>query len=598
MPKKIVPIDYTKRDFDSIKESLIEYAKRYYPDTYKDFNASSFGSLMVDLLSYVGDSLSFYLDYSANESFMETSFELDNVVNHAKQLGYRHSVTRTSVGEVTFFIPLPADTTFNEKPDLKYIPRIAKGSTVSTSDGRVFTLAEEIEPYELDPEVIAYNFSADGTKITYFILKVTGEVLSGEESSTVIDVGDFARFPKVEVPDTVAEIISVHDSAGNEYYQVDFLSQNIIYRSVVNASEERGENTNFILKPFPVTRRFVLERSDDRTYLVFGYGSEHDLKNNRVADPSEVVIKRTGKNYITDRSFDPNKFMSTDKFGIAPVNTELTINYRRGSARSMNAGANSIDTVVDLGLDFDNESSLEPEKVRYIRENIEVLNENPINGDVSIPTTEEIKRRALANFATQKRAVSRQDYVASAYAMPSHLGSIKRCAINRDINDYRRNLNMYIISENSSGHLEKPSSPLKRNLKTWLTSLKMVTDSIDIFDAKIINFKIEFEISAESHLNNSIILKEAKDNLFKKLTEIPPEIGEPFSISDVFWYLKEVQGVTDVINVKIDSASSINHSEYMHNIEQNISSEGRMIYVPKDFIWEVKYSSDIIGTVI
>ena len=70
MAKKIKPINYTSRDFDSIKEDLVDYAKRYYPDSYRDFSDSSFGSLMLDTVSYVGDIMSFYLDYQTNESFL------------------------------------------------------------------------------------------------------------------------------------------------------------------------------------------------------------------------------------------------------------------------------------------------------------------------------------------------------------------------------------------------------------------------------------------------------------------------------------------------------------------------------------------------
>ena len=77
MPKKIntKAIKYTSRDFDTIKEDLVDYAKRYYPNTYKDFNDASFGSLMLDTVAYVGDILSFYLDYQANESFLQTAVE-------------------------------------------------------------------------------------------------------------------------------------------------------------------------------------------------------------------------------------------------------------------------------------------------------------------------------------------------------------------------------------------------------------------------------------------------------------------------------------------------------------------------------------------
>ena len=42
--KRKVPIRYTNRDFDSIREDLVQYAKRYYPDTFKDFSEASFGS--------------------------------------------------------------------------------------------------------------------------------------------------------------------------------------------------------------------------------------------------------------------------------------------------------------------------------------------------------------------------------------------------------------------------------------------------------------------------------------------------------------------------------------------------------------------------
>ena len=72
---KKVPIKYTSRSFNTIKEDLVNYVKRYYPDTYKDFNKASFGSLVLDTVAYTGDILSFYLDYQANESFLDTANE-------------------------------------------------------------------------------------------------------------------------------------------------------------------------------------------------------------------------------------------------------------------------------------------------------------------------------------------------------------------------------------------------------------------------------------------------------------------------------------------------------------------------------------------
>ena len=45
---RAVPIKYTSREFDSIRTELIDYVRRYYPDTFRDFNEASFGSLMID----------------------------------------------------------------------------------------------------------------------------------------------------------------------------------------------------------------------------------------------------------------------------------------------------------------------------------------------------------------------------------------------------------------------------------------------------------------------------------------------------------------------------------------------------------------------
>ena len=75
-----IRINYLSRDFSSIKNDLITHAKRYYPDTFRDFSDAGFGALMLDAVSYIGDILSFYIDYQANESFLTTATEYNNVL--------------------------------------------------------------------------------------------------------------------------------------------------------------------------------------------------------------------------------------------------------------------------------------------------------------------------------------------------------------------------------------------------------------------------------------------------------------------------------------------------------------------------------------
>ncbi len=598
MPKKIVPVDYTSRDFDRIKTDLVNYAKRYYPDTYKDFNEASFGSLVLDLVSYVGDNLSFYLDYNANESFMKTSLEYDNVLMHAKQLGFKHTPIKSSVGVVDIYMPVPADS-INVGPDLSYLPKMRKGSTFSTTTGNLFTLNEDVEFFAEDVEVIGSEVSSDGSRTTYYIIKVQAQVVSGQELQTVIKIDDFKRFRKIEIPgNNVTEVMSILDSNGNEYFEVDFLSQNVVFRSIINTVDSSPDSkAPSIMKAYPVPRRFIVERDGQKTFVVFGFGSEQEIKRNKLADPSDIALKVTGKNYISDKTFDPSKLMTTEKLGVAPVNTTLTINYRANSLDNVNAAAGTVVNVENAIIDFRNIQNLQTSKVNYILNNTQVYNEEPINGDISSPTTEEIKHRAAAVFATQGRAVTVQDYIASVYAMPAQFGSVKRAAIHRDDNDLTRNMNLYIISESSIGSFETSSAALKRNLKTWLNSVRMVNDSLDILDATVIDLGIEFEILANDNISKNFVFNLAKEEIFRQLTETKPQIGEPFYLSEIFRILKEVDEVLDVINVKITSKSDANHSSFFYDIPSNTSPEGRVIYIPHDCVWQLKFRSDITGTV-
>jgi len=598
MVKKVVPVDYTSRDFSRIKTDLLNYAKRYYPDTYKDFNEASFGSLVLDLVSYVGDNLSFYLDYNANESFIDTSLEYDNVLMHAKQLGYKHTPNKSSVGTVDIYMPVPADSV-NVGPDLDYLPKLRKGSTLSTRGGNLFTLNEDIEFFSENVEVVGSEVSQDGSKTTYYIIKAQGQVVSGQDQQTIFNIEDFKRFRKLEMPgNSVSEILSVVDSNGNEYYEVDYLSQNVVYRSVINTIDSNPDNkAPSIMKAYPVPRRFIVERDGSKTYIVFGFGSEDEIKRNKLADPSDVALKVTGKNYISDATFDPSKLMTTEKLGVAPVNTTLTVSYRTNTIDNVNAAAGTIVNLDNAIIDFRNVQNLQTSKINYILSNTQVYNEEPINGDISSPTTEEIKHRAASLFATQGRAVTIQDYISSVYAMPANFGAVKRAAIYRDDNDLTRNMNLFIISESSSGKLETSSSALKKNLKTWLNSVRMVNDSLDILDATILDLGIEFEILANDNVNKNYLFNLAKEEIYRQLTETQSEIGEPFYLTEVFRILKEVDEVLDVINVKVSAKTSVNHSSFFYDISSNTSPEGRVIYIPHNCIWQIKFRSDITGTV-
>jgi len=597
--KKIIPIKYTSRDFASIKAELVEYAKKYYPDTFKDFSEAGFGALMLDSVAYVGDILSFYTDYNANEGHIKTSIEFDNILKHGYKLGFKYSPFPSSSGFVSIYCLVPANAS-GFGPNLSYAPIIKRGTTFSAGSN-LFTLTNNVNMANTDFSVRVATTDPDTGVPTYYAIKGFGTVISGINKTQITTVGDFKRFRKIEINDiNVAEIVSIVDAEGNEYFEVDYLSQNISYKEIPNTSSDFSQVSN-ILVPFATPRRFILEREKNRAIVVFGASDSVEVENDQMLeDPNRFVMQMHGKRHITDMSFDPNKLINSDKFGIGPSNTRLTITYRVNTTENVNASASSINNVSKLVAEFQKESTLNVADVEDVKSSIIVENEDPINGYVRTPDAAELKIRILDNFATQNRAVTEKDYEALCYSMPSKFGAIKRIKATKDQDSFKRNLNLYVISEDKNGYLTEATISLKNNLKTWIEKNKVVSDTIDILDAKIVNLSIDFVAVGLPGKSKY----EVQENALTALREYfsrTPSIGEPFMINDVLSVLKRVSTVLDVKEVTVKTKRGSNYARTPININSstNNSAYDNTINVPLNVIWEIKYpDADIRGTII
>jgi len=601
--KENVPIKYTSRDFATIKRDLVEYTKKYYPDTFKDFNEASFGSLMLDTVAYVGDILSFYLDYQANESFLDTAVEVDNVIRHGRQLGYKHERFSTAVGSVSVYVLVPANSN-GIGVDSSYIPILKKDSTFTSANGNTYILNEDID-FSLDShDIIAATFNETTSAVTKYAIKAQGQVIAGEIVSDFISVGTYAPFYKTELAggDKILEILSATDGDGNEWFEVGYLSQDIVIVPIANKNADKA-TTPAILKLLSVPRRFVIERDAGRTFLQFGYGSENEVssENTSLKDPSELVLKIHGKNHITDESFDPTNLLSSDKFGISPSNTTLQIVYRIASTGDSNAATNSVTSVGSSDFEFPaalEGTTLNGATISEVITSLEVNNESPIIGDVSYPTLDEIKQRIRSTFPTQNRAVTLEDYQNIIYRMPPAFGAIKKCHVVPDADSFKRNLNIYVLSEDTNGSLIKSNDTLKSNIKTWINRYKMINDTIDILDANIVNIGIEFEIVSQVESNKFEALELATSALVDLFSNKTFSIGENFYITDIYKVLNNTRGVADTTNVKIVKKIGSKYSQVHFNIEYFTSPDGRYIAIPENGTFEIKSPSiDIRGTI-
>lgn len=595
--KKYPPIKYTSRDFNSIRQDLIDYAKRYYSDTFKDYSEAGFGSLMIDSVAYVGDILSFYLDYSVNENFLDTAIEYNNVIKLGRQLGYKFQGSPSSFGEVDLYIIVPA-APVGSGPDEDYMPVLKKGTTFSSLNGNGFSLIEDVNFANPDNEIVVAEVNNTTGVPTSYAIKTIGQVISGVVEVEELVVGEYQKFLRLELGSpNISEIVSVVDSEGNPYYEVDYLSQDVVYRAVTNRGTDRNI-TQANLRPFSVPRRFVAERDRNSTFLQFGFGTEiTDVDVEPLIEPTNAVLRRHGRDYYSDSNFDPYNLLKTDKLGVTPSSTILTVTYRTNEASNVNSAANSITSVGSPLFEFVDRSSLNNGQVATVINSLEVNNSEPIVGDVSFPSIDELKNRIYSSFTSQNRAVTEEDYRILCYSMPSQFGAVKRVSINRDPDSFKRNLNLYTISEDNFGRLITSNNTIKENLKNWLNTSRMINDTIDILDAKIVNLSVEFTAIAEIEANKYDVLTEAIEEL-SNLYNTKFDIGQPFSITEVFSRLNKIDGIADVSRVNVKNLTGLNYSSQVFDISDNLSDDGRFIKAPDNVIFEIKFPDvDVKGTI-
>lgn len=595
MTKKVTAIKYTARDFNTIKDELVEYSKRYYPETFSDFNKASFGSLILDTVSYVGDVMSFYVDYQFNESMLNTAVEFDNIVKIAKQLGYKYNPKSTAFGFLTMYISIPADPS-GLGPNVDYIPVLKKGSTFGSTGGQTFTLLQDVDFSQSTNEIVVAEVDQTTGTPTRYAIKTTGIVQSGFNQQKVVQVGSFERFKKIDLEDpNVLEIISVIDQEGNEYYEVDHLSQDVIFREVSN-NNFQTDGVPSILKPFPVPRRFTVEKTNITTVLQFGYGSEDELTESSVVEPAQAVLQLQAKRYSSEASFDPTNLIKSDKFGVSPSNTVVTVIYRKANATTSNAAAGTITQVKSATLSYSNLDNTTANERATISTSIEIFNQEPLTGEVRLDAAEELRRNAMDFYATQNRAVSALDYQALIYSMPASYGRIKRCSIFQDNKSFKRNINIYVISQANNGTLTTANSIIKSNLKTWLSQYKMINDTVDILDAKIINYGIDFNIVVDSQYDKTDILNKCLNALYAEVSIM--DIGESISVANIYNILNKITGVIDVTNVTIVPKIGGSYSDVYLNFDKAKTYDGKYVNAPKNVIFEIKFpTSDIKGTV-
>jgi hypothetical protein len=608
-------IKYINKDFSELRSSLIDYARTYFPTTYNDFSPTSPGMMFMEMAAYVGDVLSFYLDNQVQENFLQYARQTNNLYELAYMFGYKPNVTQVAITDISIYQQVPAKLSGSTYvPDFDYALFINPNSTISsTSNTNIQFLIEEAVDFSysssLDPTEVSILSIDGGGNPTYFLLKKTKKAISSTINSTSFSFTTPESFSTVNINDeNIVGILDVIDNDGNEWYEVNYLGQETIYNSIKNTNPNSvtvSSDAPYLLKLEKTQRRFTTRFINSGLLQIqFGAGTAGDNDEEITPNPNNVGIGLPFEKDKLNTAFSPNNFLLTRTYGIAPSNTTLTVRYLTGGGVEANVPANDL-TILSANIQFIN-SNLSGPTADNVFTSVAVTNENAADGGGDGDTIEEIRQNSSANFSSQLRNVTPDDYLVRSLSLPSKYGVISKAYIEPSkvttisAGESNAVLDLYVLSFNADNQLITASSTLKQNLSTYLSQYRMIGDTVNIKDAFIVNIGVNFDIIVLPDYNSNEVLSNCIVALQEYFTIQNWQINQPIILRDIYVLLDNIEGVQTVKTIDINNkvGEYIGYSPYSYDIKG--ATVSNVIYPSLDpSIFEVKYpNTDIQGRVV
>jgi hypothetical protein len=598
---------YLAKDFDSLRAQLLEYARLYYPDKIADFSESSVGGLLLDFAAYTGDVLSFYLDHQYSELNPETAVETPNIERALRNALVPIVGTAPSLVPITVFVQVPAENVNNTiGPAISALPTIQASSIFNADNGTDFILLEDIDfnkklsSGQYMFEVKVGQKSPKGSPLTY-IITLSGLCISGKEKSESISIGkDFVPFRKVMLSNAnVSDIVSVYDGFGNIYYQVASLDNDVVYRNVLNTAKDNAivkDSIKIVPAPFRYTSNVDL--TTRRTTLTFGSGNANTLEDDIIPDPSDFAISFPYSKTFSRIAINPQQLLQTKTLGTAATDTTLTITYRHGGGLNNNVSKDSIRTIKTLKIFFPGNPSAA--LAANVKGNIEVTNRIDASGGEDAPTADDLKALIPSIKNSQERIVTREDLLSRVYTLPSNFGRVFRASVGSNPNNPLAT-QLFIVSRNQDLKLIISPDTLKQNLKTYLNPYRMISDAIDVLDARILNLTVNFSILIDPALNRSTVLLSILTKLQTFFDVKNFHIDQPIIMSDVVNTIFTVPGIISVNDLKFNNiVGTVNNRIYSdETFDVSANTRQGIIFPPLGSIFEIRYPEyDVIGKAV
>jgi len=657
-------IKYLNRDFASLRQSLIEFTKTYFANTNSDFSDASPGMMFIEQAAYVGDVLSYYTDAQLKESFINVASNYANVFRHAQNFGYVPKISRPATTTLTVYQVVPATTPPNPEPDSRYYLKIKEGMEVvsSTNNDITFRTTDIVDFADPKGRTISVLTRSGDTINQFLITKEVPAISATVETLTLNNFNNpFRPNPTFNITDNkFIKVLSIKDLTDNTYYyEVPYLAQEMLYVKEQNAAinnsvlANESNSTPYILKQIKTNKRFTTRVIGEELVQVrFGAASEFTADEMIIPNTKNVGLGLNNSISRLEQSFDPSNFLKTSTYGIAPQSADLEIKYLSGGGIESNVKTNELRNITKVEFFEDLLSFDDINSVLYnsAKASIAVDNLIPATGGRGLETLEEIRENAIANYSSQNRAVTKQDYEVRALSLEPSFGSIAKVYVEQDsaadinptqnllrdpksrdeflnmtksligksdseletaVNNFLQSkqtinsennpfaINMYVLSYNSDGKLVVANNATKQNLKTYLNDFRLITDAVNIIDGFVINIGVNFEITTYSNYNKQEVVLNCIQAITDYFDINNRKINQPINLSELELEIANVDGVSSVPNIEVynicGDGTDNSYSLYSYDIKE--ATKNKIVYPSLDpSIFELKFpNKDIKG---
>ena len=589
-------ISYTERDFEGLRQDLVNYTKQYYPELIDNFNDAAVYSVLMDLNAAIGDNLNYHIDRSIQETVLQYAQQRSSIFNIARTYGLKIPGNRPSVAIVDFSITVPA---LGDQEDSRYLGILRAGSQVIGA-GQVFEnvydidFASQYNNEGFPNRTKIPNFDSNNVLINYTITK-REVVVNGltKVFKKVINPNDVKPFFEFFLPErNVLEVVDIIQKDGTSFqstptytefvnaqdrwYEVDSLAETTVF--VEDSTKPSDVPGIKVGKYIETENRFITEYTPNNFMKVqFGGGST-------TADDQLAEFARNG---VSLRIQDYQNNIGLGR--TVKANTTLFVKYRVGGGAASNIGVNAINQVGTVNFFVNGPSN---NNNQTVINSLTVNNVTAAIGGANQPSIEEVRNMVTFNFASQNRAVTINDYNALIRKMPGKYGAPAKTAITEKDNK----ININVLSYDSNGSLTQTvSNTLKQNIANYLSKYRMINDYISINVGQVIDLEYDLSVVLDSGQNQGTVITKIIDEVSRFMAPTDRTMGQNIFVSQLKQIIQNVAGVISITDLKIYNkvggqySSSETSQRYSDNETKEIQLIDETIFAEPSQIYQVRF---------